>query len=314
MSTDAPQVICLGEALVDFLPPGRGAKVREVTQWRPCLGGGPSNIAVGLARLGVRSALLGVTGDDEFGHFLLNGLKREGVDTRHFHQLPGGQTGLAFISLDDKGERSFSFFRRDTAEYRLARRHIDEPFIGSTQVLQLGTNSLVLSEAREAALHAVDVARQAGRVVSCDPNVRLHVWRSPEELKTLLRTLVPRCNVFKMSEEEVALVTGYDDVDSGLRWLVQQGVSVPVITRGAQGASSVWQGHRVDIPALVVDVVDTTGAGDGFMAGLLAGLLRNHFWSTPTIEKLREAMALGCRVGAHAVQHLGATDGLPRNI
>lgn len=297
---------------MDFLPPGRGAKVRDVALWRPCLGGGPSNIAVGLARLGIRSALLGVTGDDEFGLFLRAGLAREGVDTRYFVQLPGGQTGLAFISIDGAGERSFVFFRRDTAEYRLELKHVEQAFIASAQVLHLGTNSLVLPPAREAALKAVEWARAAGKVVACDPNVRLHVWKNPDELKALLKALVPLCTLFKMSEEETAVVCGETNAEPALEKLAREGVPLAVVTRGPQGAIALWQGQTVSVPAPAVEVVDTTGAGDGFMAGLLAGLLRSGFWQSPSVDALRAAMTLGCQVGSSAVQALGAIDGLPR--
>jgi fructokinase len=218
---------------------------------------------------------------------------------------------LAFISLDEKGERSFSFFRRETSEYRLARRHIEAAFVTSAQVLQVGTNSLVLHEAREAALAAVGLMRGAGRVVSCDPNVRLHVWPSPDELKHLLRTLVPLCDVFKMSEEEISVVSGQRDVEGALKWLAELGVKIAVVTRGPHGAEALWNGQRLSVPAPVVEVVDTTGAGDGFQAGFLAGLLRADFWAKPSGEALRGALELGCRVGSLAVQRLGAIDGLP---
>ena len=101
-------VISLGEALVDFLPNRRGKRVREVTNWTPCLGGAPANVAVGLSRLGAKSGLVGVTGDDEFGHFLKQGLEREGVDVRHLRQTEEGKTGLGFVSLTHSGERSFT--------------------------------------------------------------------------------------------------------------------------------------------------------------------------------------------------------------
>lgn len=311
-------VVCLGEALVDFLPDRRGQRVREVKRWTPCLGGAPANVAVGLSRLGAKSALVGVTGGDEFGHFLHDGLAKEGVDVSRLRREVGGKTGLGFVSLTAAGERSFVFYRDHTAEKHLEPKDVrgaQRLFDGAT-VLHVGTNSLLLQQARVAALAAVDRAHARGQLVSCDPNLRLHLWRRPAELKDLLGKLVPRCAVVKLSDEEIDFVTGTRDVDEALARLERRGVLLSVVTRGAKGASVRLHGETRHVSAPKVKVVDTTGAGDGFMAGFLYGLTRQVTTRAALAgldADVVEGLArFGCLVGSHAVTKLGAVAGLPR--
>ena len=311
-------VISLGEALVDFLPDRRGSRVREVTSWKPCLGGAPANVAVGLSRLGAKSALVGVTGEDEFGHFLKDGLREEGVDVRHLRQTDEGKTGLGFVSLTKQGERSFTFYRTRAAETFLDARDTDgaAKFLSRSRVVHVGTNSLIHAPARAAVSEAVKRAFEAGQITSTDPNLRLHLWRDPRVLQRLLGTLFKRCAVVKLSEEEVEFVTGSSDVTHALNWLEQRGVVVAIVTRGEKGASLRFRGETRHVPTKKVKVLDTTGAGDGFMAGFLYGVTR--LYSTRAqlegadLEALEGHARFGCLVGSHVVTRLGAVAGLPR--
>jgi fructokinase len=310
-------VVCVGEALVDFLPDVRGQKVRDVKRWTPCLGGAPANVAVGLARLGAKSALVGVTGGDEFGAFLRAGLGREGVDVSCLRAVPGGKTGLGFVSLTASGERSFVFYRDHSAEKRLDRSDTKaaRALLHGATVVHVGTNSLVEPAARAAAMAVVKDAWRRGQITSCDPNLRLHLWRRPAELKALLKALVPSCAVVKLSDEEIGFVTGTTRLDGALDWLERQGVVLAVITRGAKGAVLRFRGETRSVPAPKVPVVDTTGAGDGFSAGLLYGLSRQAHsraeLAAVPVDVVEGVARFGCLVGSHAVTRLGAVAGLP---
>lgn len=310
-------VVCVGEALVDFLPDGRGQRVRDVKRWTPCLGGAPANVAVGLARLGARAALVGVTGDDEFGHFLKQGLSREGVGVRHLRQAPGGRTGLGFVSLTRSGERSFVFYRDHSAEKLLGAADLRAaaPCLSRAAVVHVGTNSLIEPGAQQAVLATLEGAGARGQITSCDPNLRLHLWPRPAVLHALLRRVVPACAVFKLSEEEIAFVTGTADVDRALQRLERAGVTLAVVTRGARGASLRFAGQTRHVPAPKVKVVDTTGAGDGFSAGLLFALTRQARTRGELqalgVDVVEGAAHFACLVGARAVTKLGAVAGLP---
>ncbi len=313
-------VICLGEALVDFLPSRRGQRVREVRQWTPCLGGAPANVTVGVARLGGRSALVGVTGSDEFGFFLRDRLEDEGVDVRFLRHTTEGKTGLGFVSLTARGERSFTFYRTRAAETFLDERDTTRALatLRKATVVHVGTNSLVQPRARAAVLAAVQSAHDAGRITSSDPNLRLHLWKEPRILRRLIDRLLPRLAVVKLSEEEIEFVTGERDVDSALAALARRGVLVAVVTCGEKGAAVRFRGEVRRVPAPRVQVVDTTGAGDGFTSGLLTELARatsnRGALERLSIDDLEGFAHFGCRVGSRVVTKLGAVAGLPRRV
>jgi fructokinase len=311
-------VICLGEALVDFLPNRRGQKVRDVASWKPCLGGAPANVTVGVSRLGGKSALVGVTGDDEFGWFLQQGLANEGVDTKFLRHTSEGKTGLAFLSLTATGERSFTFYRTRAAETFLDERDTKAAAtaIARTKILHVGTNSLLQPKARAAVKAAVKRSHAAGHITSSDPNLRLHLWPDPSVLRRLLDELVANLAVLKLSDEEIHFVTGTKDVDEALLRLERRGVVLAVVTCGANGAAFRFRGETRRVPAPKVKVVDTTGAGDGFTSGLLTGLSAlagtRHALEKLAIDEVARVAKFGCVVGARAVTKLGAVAGLPR--
>ncbi|NOK04919.1 MULTISPECIES: carbohydrate kinase [Myxococcus] len=309
-------VVCFGETLVDFLPAAPGHRVRDVPAWHPCPGGSPANVAVGLARLGLRPAMLGVVGADEFGHFLRERLAAEGVDVSHLRQTAEARTGLVFISLDGKGERSFTFFRTRSAEFLLGQADVDAAFLSGAKAVHCGSNSLQWPEAQEAAVRMLGLARDAGLIVSCDPNLRLHAWEDTSLLKGLLARMLPLCTVVKLSEEEIGFVTGTEVPHEALTRLAAMGVPLPVVTLGERGALLLWKGERIHVAAPQTHVVDTTGAGDGFVAGLLQGLVRWYGGAEAlgdaTGAELTALATFACEVGARVVEKLGAVDGLPR--
>lgn len=310
-------VVCLGEALVDFLPSSRGKRVRDVKTWHPCLGGAPANVSVGLARLGAKAALVGVVGADEFGAFLKAGLEREGVDVSRLRQTTKGRTGLGFVSLTEKGERSFTFYRTQAAEtfFDAQDTRAARSLLSSTRVLHVGTNSLVSPRARAAVLEAMRQARKAGRITSIDPNLRLHLWPDHRSLARLLGQLLSTCAIVKLSHEENAFVTGKRSPERALEWLEAKGVVLGVVTLGEQGAVFRFRGEVRRVPARRVRVVDTTGAGDGFTAGLLYGVTRQYGSRAELeqgdVEAIEGHARFACVVGSHAVTKLGAVAGLP---
>jgi fructokinase len=312
----ALDVVCMGETLVDFLPSESGRRVREVSSWTPCIGGSLANVSVGLARLGARSGLVSVLGSDEFGHLLRERLAAEGVDVSRVRQTTEARTGLVFISLDAQGERSFTFFRTRSAEFLLGERDVDLAFLARTRVLHWGSNSLHLPEARAAMLRAIEAVRQSGRIVSCDPNLRLHAWADQREPKDILARLLPLCTVVKLSEEEMAFVTGTTEVRGALEALSGMGVALPVVTLGDKGAAFLWRGEVVQVPAPSAQVVDTTGAGDGFVSAFLYGVTRRYADTQALLGATRESLTqlatFACVAGSRVVERLGAVAGLPR--
>ncbi|HVE81955.1 MAG TPA: carbohydrate kinase [Myxococcales bacterium] len=309
-------VVCAGETLVDFLPLEPGRAVKDVERWRPCPGGSPANVAVGVARLGGRSAMVGAVGRDELGDFLKERLAQEGVDVSRLRQTDEGKTGLVFISLTGSGERSFAHYRTRSAEFFFSGRDLDPAFLARARAVHLGSNSLLFAEAQRAMIQLARAAREAGQIVCCDPNLRLECWPDPGELKRTLEQLLPCCTVVKLAEDELAFATGEASPDGALRALERMGVPLPVVTLGAAGARLSFRGARLEVGAKEVKVVDTTGAGDGFVAALLFGLTRRCAGREEVLgldaAEIQELAGFACQAASRVCERLGAVDGLPR--
>jgi fructokinase len=301
-------VLVIGEALVDFVPTHRGP-LHESRGFELHTGGAPANVAIGCARLGARSAFIGVVGDDAFGRFLADGLGREGVDVSGMRLTFEDRTGLCFITLDPSGERSFTH-RGGSPETLLSAPDVDVPVVAQARALQFSAGSLRKASG-EAAIHrAID---QCTGIVCCDPGTTPRHWVDPVVLAARLERVLKRCNVVKCSSDEVAELTGESDPLEGARVLVARGAELAVVTLGPHGA--LWQraddgGH---VPSPPVEVVDTTGAGDAFMAALLVRLsAEKQRPSQLPAQLLQDHVRFACEIGAYAVTALGAVAGVPR--
>jgi fructokinase len=307
-------VVCLGEALVDLLPDRRG-QLRDCESFVVHTGGAPANVAVGLSRLGRTVAMAGVLGDDEFGHLLVRKLRAEGIDCR-FRMAPKAPTGIWFVALDAQGNRSFfSPTGAVSADKRLGLTDVLKAPIGQARWLHTGTSSHILPEAQEALIRALRQARTAGVRTSHDPNVRLHLWRNGAAVRALCERVFPLCDLVKVSDEEAEVCLGEADPEKALALLVEEfGVQLACVTLGSRGAVARRGSERFEVAAPEVEVLDTTGAGDGFVSGLLSHLSRA---GAPPLEELpraqlEAALRCGCEVGSLVCTQLGAVAALPR--
>lgn len=304
-------VLCLGEALVDFLPVSRGA-LEDCDRFEVCAGGAPANVATGLARLGLRVAFRGVVGDDPFGRLLARKLSGEGVACT-FRFAPERPTGLWFVALDARGERTFfSPNARFSADKLVAAADVDRALLGRARWLHVGSSAHVLPEGRAALRAAVAAARELGVLVSFDPNVRLHLWDDVAPLRRLCADVLPGCALAKVADDETELCTGERDPERAAARLVEMGVGIACVTLGARGALVRRGGDVIRVPAEPVEVVDTTGAGDGFVAGFLSAVARRGAPAGIPREDLERAATFACRVAGRVVGRVGAVAGLPR--
>lgn len=270
-----PDVICLGEALIDFIPFESGCSLEDVTAFRKAPGGAPANVAAGLSKLGNPSAFLGKVGDDPFGHFLANTFERNGVDVSHMLFDPEHRTGLAFVSLTAAGVPVFMFYRNPSADMMLSPEEIRPEFIRSARAFHYGSITLISEPSKSATESAVRHALDAGLLVSYDPNLRKPLWPSLDAAKEQMLEAMAWPHVVKMSEEELEFLTGTSDLSDGSDRLMRAypNIKLIAVTRGADGSYFGTAHAEGAIPAFKVDVVDTTGAGDGFVAGMLSCLL-----------------------------------------
>ena len=292
--------VCFGEALVDLLPDRRG-RLRDCEAFAAHSGGAPANVAVGLSRLGLRTAFVGVVGDDEFGRLLARKLAAAGVEA-DLRFSPAAKTGVWFVALDEQGERSF--FTPTGAES--ADKLIDETDanrVPQARIFHCGSSAHIRPAAQRALRNAVRSARDRGMMVSFDPNVRTHLWPDLGELRALCDDVLPLSDVVKLSEDELDVCLGVPDPASALDRLADLGVKLACVTLGARGAAARRDGQTVEVPAPAVEVVDTTGAGDGFVAALLA--------SDPLHADLTRTLRFACAVGSRVCTRFGAVAGLP---
>ncbi|HGH4675931.1 TPA: aminoimidazole riboside kinase [Enterobacter bugandensis] len=285
----------LGDAVVDLLPDGEGKLLQ-------CPGGAPANVAVGIARLGGKSAFIGRVGDDPFGRFMAKTLADERVDVKHMRLDPAHRTSTVVVDLDDHGERSFTFMVRPSADLFL--EPADLPTFSAGEWLHVCSIALSAEPSRSATFQAMDAIRKAGGNVSFDPNIRPDLWPDENALRRCLQQALQSADVVKLSVEELAFLTGDADVREGLNTLMQRcPARLVLVTQGKEGVIAWHQGAVKHYPATPVQCVDTTGAGDAFVAGLLYGLAAG--------QDLVPAIALAQRCGALATTAKGAMTALP---
>ena len=308
--TAALDVLCLGEALVDLLPDRRGA-LRDCERFEVHSGGAPANVAVGLARLGLRTGFAGVVGDDEFGRLLERKLAGEGI-ALHLRFTTAARTGLWFVALDERGERTF-FAPTGAESADKLLESSDVARLPPARFLHCGSSAHIRPVAQRALVEAIAWAQRQDVRVSFDPNVRAHLWPDLRDLAALCEAVLPRCHFVKLSEEEIEPCLGVRATpDEALRLLEDRGVAIGCITLGERGAIARSGGETVRVAAPRVDVVDTTGAGDGFVAGVLAALAAPGPARLPDRAALERALQLGCAIGSRVCTRLGAVQGLPR--
>ncbi|MDV0597288.1 MULTISPECIES: aminoimidazole riboside kinase [unclassified Enterobacter] len=285
----------LGDAVVDLLPDGEGRLLQ-------CPGGAPANVAVGIARLGGQSAFIGRVGDDPFGRFMSKTLADERVDVEWMHLDPAHRTSTVVVDLDDQGERSFTFMVRPSADLFL--EPADLPTFSAGEWLHVCSIALSAEPSRSATFQAMAAIREAGGYVSFDPNIRPDLWPDENELRRYLEQALQSADVVKLSVEELAFLTGEMQVNVGLDTLMQRcPAHLVLVTQGKEGVIAWHEGIVKHYPATPVKCVDTTGAGDAFVAGLLYGLAAG--------QALTPVIALAQRCGALATTAKGAMTALP---
>ncbi|NYZ15567.1 fructokinase [Azospirillum sp. RWY-5-1] len=305
---DAFDALCMGEVLIDFMPIRPGAPAGGIGAFTPAAGGAPANVAAGLARLGVRSAFLGRTGADGFGRFLAGALAGCGVDVGRLRLVPGARTPVAFVSLDNAGEREFLFYGEPMTGF--GPGDLDLPAVEGSRLLHVGSIGLIDPSAREATLLAVEAARRHGRIVSFDANLRPALWPDLETARRMIRRAAGLATVVKLSDEELVFVTGSAVPDDGGRSLWHDDLRLLVVTHGRNGCTFLTRDACEHVPGVAVPTVDTTGAGDAFMAALLAGMLETPDFSC-TAERVRPVCRFANAAGALSTTAAGAIPALP---
>ncbi|BFI03772.1 2-dehydro-3-deoxygluconokinase [Marchantia polymorpha subsp. ruderalis] len=304
-------VVCFGEMLIDFVPTVGGLSLADAPAFKKAPGGAPANVAVGIARLGGNAAFMGKVGDDEFGYMLVKILEENRVESRGVRFDPGARTALAFVTLREDGEREFMFYRNPSADMLLDVHELDVELIQQATILHYGSISLIAEPCRSAHLKAMEIARKAGVLLSYDPNLRLPLWSSPEAAREGIKSIWDQADIIKISEEEISFLTGGDPYsDEAAMSLWHPNLKLLLVTEGANGCRYYTKDFSGKVKGLTVSPVDTTGAGDAFVGGLLTALVRDlNLFEDET--KLREALKFANACGAITTTERGAIPALP---
>lgn len=305
-------IVCFGELLIDFVSTERGVSVGEAPSFAKVPGGAPANVAVGLAKLGVPTAFLGQVGEDPFGHYLAGVLESAGVDIAGLRFTAAANTPLAFVSVAADGERSFMFYRNPSADMLMTPASLHAERLTAAKIFHFGSITLIDDPVRAATLAALDTARRNGLLISYDPNLRLPLWRDETAAREGLLIGLEYAKVVKANREEVEFLAQTTDIEAGVKQLWRDETRLFVVTLGAEGCIAFTRNNRWDMTGHAVQVEDTLGAGDAFMAGLLSGIwARGKTWRsddlTPLLERANAA-------GALATTRRGAIPALPTDL
>ena len=303
-------IAALGEILIDFTETGTSENGMKLFEQNP--GGAPANLLVTASHMGYKTAIIGKTGADMHGAFLKETLKKEGVCTDYIIEDNTVFTTLAFVALNEKGERYFSFARKPGADTCLSVEELDKDVLKNCQIFHFGSLSLTDEPARSATIEAVKTAKEAGAVISFDPNYRKPLWKKESDAAETIKGVMPYADLVKVSDEESVLLTGEKDYKKAALKLLQAGPHIIAITLGSEGVYLAGNGYSGQIPGFKAEVTDTTGAGDSFWGGFLSKYLgsqadiKNMTW-----EKWKECAEYGNATASLCVQKRGGIPAIP---
>lgn len=308
-------VICMGELLIDFVATQENVSLSQSPGFVKAPGGAPANVAVGLQRLGLTSSFVGKVGDDPFGQYLRRTLDDTGVDTTHLLVDPQARTTIVFVSVWDDGHKDLCFFRNPGADMMITPDEITEEIFESARCFHYGSISFIDEPSASAQRKALNIARRRGMMISYDPNLRPTLWPSEDRAREVIQDGFRHCHLAKIAEEEWEVATGKTDLDAGLQAVLDKGVELVVVSRGSDGALVTNGDYRIELPALQVEVLETIGAGDGFIAAMISRMLpeRERLGSLAAIDKdlMEEALGFAMCVGALTCTKVGAIPALP---
>lgn len=307
-----PDIICLGEALIDMVSLQPGMGLVQSTTFEKAAGGAPTNVAAGAAILGASAGLIAQVGQDHFGEFLRQTLWDVGVNLDGFLMTPDHETQLAFVAVNAQGVPDFSFHVKRSADQMLRSASLNAEYIQGGQVFHFGSITLINEPARSATLHAVELASDAGLLISFDPNLRPPLWPSLDEAHKWICHGVELCDVIKVSEEELQFITGQEVLRPAMRALWDMGPELVAVTRGPQGCCYLTDRHYGELAGIEVPVEETTGCGDAFVAAMLVWLLESEDdVSDLDEEQLQELFRFANAAGALTATGKGAIPSLP---
>lgn len=303
-------IVALGEILIDFTPQGKD-DFGDLKFARKA-GGAPLNLLACAAKFGLNTAFISKVGKDMFGAFLKQTAKNYGIYDGGILTDPVYNTTLAFVSLDESGDRDFSFYRNFGADIHLCKEDIDVSLIESGRIFHFGSLAFTNSPCKQAAQFAIEKAKSSGAVISYDPNYRPPLWESEEAAVTAMKDNIKHVDIAKLSKEEAQMITDEWDPKEAIKKLCDMGLRAVLITDGANGVNFGTKEKTAFLPSLKVKAVDTTGAGDIFFGTFLSCFVKSGVdLSELTTEKMEEFVKTAIEVAGNSTLKYGGVASIP---
>ncbi|MDD3174423.1 MAG: carbohydrate kinase [Herbinix sp.] len=303
-------VIALGELLIDFTPSGKSEQGNNLFEANP--GGAPCNVLSMLKKCKKSTAFIGKVGNDIFGHLLKNTLGEVGIDDKGLKMTDDVRTTLAFVQIDEMGDRNFAFYRNPGADMKLTEDEIDETLIKNARLFHFGTLSMTHEGSRKATKRAISYAKQNHLLISFDPNLRPPLWDSLDTAIEQMKYGCSVCDILKIEDKELEIMTGQKGIDAGIKYLQQNySISLILVTSGANGSRAYCNNKMVEKMAFLTNkTIDTTGAGDTFFGYCLSYILDNSI-ETITEEKLSKMLTFANAAASLVTTRKGAIKSMP---
>ena len=303
-------ITALGELLIDFTENGTSAQGNPLLEANP--GGAPCNVLAMLEKLGKKTAFIGKVGKDMFGEQLKTAVEEVGIDTRNLVMDEEVHTTLAFVHTYPDGDRDFSFYRNPGADMMLKESEVKEELIKESKLFHFGTLSMTHEDVRKATKKAIQIAEDAGNIISFDPNLREPLWNSLDEAKEQILYGLSHCHILKISDNEIQWLTGQEDYTDGVKWILER-YQIPLIlvSMGKEGSRAYYGGKMVEVkPFIQKNTIETTGAGDTF-CGCVLHYICEHGLENLTEENLFEMLQFANAAASIITTRKGALRVMP---
>lgn len=303
-------VTALGELLIDFTENGESGQGNPLFEANP--GGAPCNVLAMLTKLGHKTAFIGKVGDDFFGKQLKEAIEEVGIDSKGLCMDKEIHTTLAMVHTYPDGDRDFSFYRNPGADMMLKESEVKEELIKESKVFHFGTLSMTHEEVRKATKKAIQIAEEAGNIISFDPNLREPLWNSLDEAKEQILYGLSHCHILKISDNEIQWLTGQEDYTDGVKWILER-YQIPLIlvSMGKEGSRAYYGGKMVEVkPFIQKNTIETTGAGDTF-CGCVLHYICEHGLDNLTEDNLFEMLQFANAAASIITTRKGALRVMP---
>ncbi|MGY3777017.1 carbohydrate kinase family protein [Helcococcus sueciensis] len=306
------KIYTIGEMLIDFIPNKINCGLKDVESFTKMAGGAPANVAVAASKLGSEAYYVGMVGKDAFGDFLIDTVKSYGVKNEYIYQTEQANTSLAFVSLMDNGQREFSFYRNPGADMLLEEEHVEAIDLEKGDLISFCSVDLIEAPVKYATKRFLEKANEVGATVLFDPNLRFNLWNDLDELKEIVLEFVKYAQIIKISDDELEFITGHSDEEKAIEFIKNITDSNIIITRGSKGSYAEFGDFKVERSISKVEAIDTTGAGDAFVGGILNFIDKNKkSINKYSLEDVKDMLDFANRVAAYSVTKNGAMASYP---